>query len=73
MPFVKTIAGMLLMTFLGAAWLRWRYVTERWPTDVGWRRLDDLKEHDPNRLWTVHRINHRKGEMVLIGLRRPLR
>jgi hypothetical protein len=73
MPLLKTLLGLLVMTILGGAWLRWHYITEPWPIDMGWRRLEDLKEHDPDRLWTVHRIYRKRGEIVLIGLRRPLK
>lgn len=70
------IASLILPIAFSAAALalmRCRYKKERWPIDIGWRRLEDLKEHEPERLWTVYRIHRAKGEMVLIGLRRPRR
>lgn len=70
--FIGTLVGLGLFWAFCGLWLRWRYISETWPTDLGWRRLEDLKEHDPGRLWTVYRIHHKRGRMTLIGLRKPL-
>lgn len=66
------LAILALSWLCSALWMRVHYITEKWPADVGWRRLVDLDQHEPGRLWTVHRIHRRTGELTLIGLRRPI-
>lgn len=70
---ITTLACLGLFWAVCCAWFRWRYITETWPLDLGWRRLDDLKQHEPRRGWLVYHVDYRRGRITLIGLRKPLR